>query len=80
MSSTTGCWIRRTALPENAPFNGIIAGCTELPIVLDQSDASDVFPIIDSNRVLAHALVDTYFRIPRREPVLARVGFERGLT
>ena len=65
---------------ENAPFNGIIAGGTELPIALDQSDASDVFPIIDSNRVLAHALVDTYFRIPRRERVLVRAGFERGLT
>ena len=55
------------------PFDGIIAACTELPIAFDHSEVSSVIPVIDSNRVLAQALVDTYFAMRRagRVPVPA---------
>jgi len=44
-------------------FDGIIAACTALPIAFDHSDISTTMPFIDSNRVLARALVDSYLRI-----------------
>jgi aspartate racemase len=52
-------------------FDAIIAACTELPIAFDHSNVVRSIPIIDSNRVLAEALVDTYFAVPRREHTLA---------
>ncbi|MGO9877528.1 MAG: aspartate/glutamate racemase family protein [Acidimicrobiia bacterium] len=53
-------------------FDGIIPACTELPIAFDHSDISTTTPIIDSNRVLAGALVDSYFRITRTGRMLVR--------
>lgn len=47
----------------SSPFAGIIAACTELPIALDHSATTRRFPIVSSNQVLAHALVDTYYRM-----------------
>jgi hypothetical protein len=44
-----------------APFDGIIAACTELPIALDHSALPHHIPVVSSNQVLAHALVDTYY-------------------
>jgi aspartate racemase len=41
-------------------FDGIIAACTELPIALEHAAISHQLPIVSSNEVLAHALVDTY--------------------
>ena len=52
-------------------FDAIIAACTELPIAFDHSNVVRSIPVIDSNRVLAHALVDTYFAVPRRAHTLA---------
>jgi aspartate racemase len=43
------------------PFDGIIAACTELPIALDHSSIPFEIPVVSSNQVLAHALVDTYY-------------------
>ena len=55
-------------------FDGIIAACTELPIAFDHSATSATIPTIDSNRVLARALVDTYVsNRARRYQRLARV-------
>lgn len=42
-------------------FSAIIAGCTELPLAVDQAGLRYELPIIDSNQVLARALVDTYY-------------------
>jgi len=42
-------------------FDGIIAGCTELPIALEHSGIPHEVPVVSSNEVLAHALVDTYY-------------------
>ena len=56
---------------EAEPFDGIIAACTELPIAFDHADVADAIPVIDSNRVLAYALVDRYFRVRRDNLVLA---------
>lgn len=43
------------------PFDGIIAACTELPIALDHSPIPHEIPVVSSNQVLAHTLVDTYY-------------------
>lgn len=43
--------------------DALIAGCTELPMALDRTRLPDEMPVIDSNRVLAETLVDTYFRL-----------------
>lgn len=43
--------------------DGVIAGCTELPLALDRTRIPDQIPVIDSNRVLAETLVDSYFRL-----------------
>jgi aspartate racemase len=56
------------------PFDGIIAACTELPIAFDHSGISMQIPIVDSNRVLARALVDSYFRITRAGGTLVRAN------
>ena len=47
----------------DTPFDGIIAACTELPIALDHSPIPREIPVISSNQVLAHALVDAYYRM-----------------
>ena len=59
---------------ESEPFNAIIAGCTELPMAFDLTDVADEIPVVDSNRVLAHALVDTYFALRSAHPALASVA------
>jgi len=56
------------------PFDGIIAACTELPIAFDHSEVSGVIPVVDSNRVLARALVDTYFAKRRAGQMLVPAG------
>lgn len=55
-------------------FDGIIAACTELPIAFDRADVSRALAVVDSNRVLAHALVDNYFRIRNCGRVLTSAG------
>lgn len=40
---------------------GVIAGCTELPIALDNAKQGHSLSIVDSNAVLAKALVDNYY-------------------
>jgi len=47
-------------------FDGIIAACTELPIALEHATISHQLPIVSSNQVLAHALVDTYYYMKAR--------------
>ena len=44
-------------------FDAIIAGCTELPLAIDRSALPSRYPIVSSNTVLAHALVDTYYAL-----------------
>ena len=56
------------------PFDGIIAACTELPIAFDHSEVSGVITVIDSNRVLARALVDTHFAMRRAGRALVPAG------
>lgn len=56
--------------PELEGFDAIIAACTELPVALDHSNVVRSIPVVDTNRVLARALVDNYFGSPRG-PVLA---------
>lgn len=46
-------------------FDAVIAACTELPIAFDHARISHEVPVISSNQVLAHALVDTYYRMQR---------------
>jgi aspartate racemase len=43
------------------PFDGIVAACTELPIALDHSSVPQEIPVVSSNQVLAHTLVDSYY-------------------
>ena len=65
---------------ESMTFDAIIAACTELPIALDHARVGAELPIVSSNRVLAHALVDTYYRMAAAQQVrpsswpLAAVG------
>jgi aspartate racemase len=58
---------------EAEPFNGIIAGCTELALAFDHTDVAQEIPVVDSNRVLARALVDTYFCIRGAHPTFSSV-------
>jgi aspartate racemase len=51
------------ALHRDREFAGVIAACTELPIAFDNGRIARQVPVIDSNRVLANALVDASFRI-----------------
>jgi aspartate racemase len=44
-------------------FNAVIAGCTELPMALKHADVARKMPVIDSNEVLARALVDRDFAL-----------------
>jgi aspartate racemase len=44
-------------------FTGIIAACTELPIALDHTEIPKRLPVVSSNQVLAHSLVDAYYRM-----------------
>ncbi len=69
-----GDWLESlVAALHPATFDGIIAGCTELPLAIDRSALPNRYPIVDSNAVLAHALVDTYFALVRsNERVVAR--------
>jgi aspartate racemase len=59
---------------ESEPFNAIIAGCTELPMAFDRTDVALEIPVVDSNRVLARALVDTYFALRNAHPALASIA------
>ncbi len=61
-------------LDAGAQFDGIIAACTELPIAFDHAEVSAVIPVIDSNRVLARALVDTHFAMRRAGRALVPAG------
>jgi len=62
--------VRRLTPAEH--FDGVIAACTELPIAFDHSGVSMTIPIVDSNRVLAGALVDAYYRIAHAGRTLVR--------
>ena len=47
------------------PGFGPLAGRDELPVAFDHSEVSGVIPVVDSNRVLARARVDTSFAVRR---------------
>lgn len=42
-------------------FKAIIAGCTELPIAIDNAEGQQKLKVIDSNHVLAKSLADSYY-------------------
>jgi aspartate racemase len=58
-----GARISRLVQSLETAFDGIIAGCTELPIALEHSRIPHEVPVVSSNDVLARALVDTYYRM-----------------
>ncbi|HWC36759.1 MAG TPA: aspartate/glutamate racemase family protein [Mycobacteriales bacterium] len=61
----------------SAPYTAVIAGCTELPMAIAHSGLARRLHIIDSNQVLAEALVDTYYfkhARPGALPALVGVG------
>jgi len=60
----------------NGPVDGIIAGCTELPLAFEYSSATDGKRYISSTQVLAEVLVDACYAASQKQRKLPDLSYD----